>query len=144
MQIEWSAEEAYILGKATLNRQFKKLSDQAEWIDGNRISIIHPILEEGVIKGKASITCNAEKRNGETYISECTIVIPKLTDEEAKLECEDEIETSYPTEWLDKYGEYRKEKAVKACIQYKTSERPDAMKKYYEKYLEAEIAGLEE
>ena len=141
--MEWSDAEAYLIGKVVLNKHFDKLSDRAEWVDNNKITITHPLTVDMIDKGEIVVTCKAEKRNGGAHISECTIVIPKIPEDEAKLDCEAEIESSYPIEWLDKYGEYEKDKAMKACIKYKTETIPNSLKEYYEKYLENEIAGWE-
>jgi len=142
MPIKWSVEDTYILGKVNLNKTFKKVADDIEWRNNKgELSIIHPILEGGVEKGKATIDCKAEKTNGEILIKTCTILIPRPTQEEAKSDCQDEIETSFPTEWLDKYGTIEKDEAIKACIEYKRSTKPKTMQEYYDEYLETIIEG---
>ena len=141
--MKWSDAEKYLIGEVAVNSQFDKLSDKVEWENNNKITLKHPVVVDMITRGEVVVSCQAEKRNGGAHISECTVVIPKIPEDEAKLDCEAEIESSYPIEWLDKYGEYEKDKAMKACIKYKTGTIPNSLKEYYEKYLENEIAGWE-
>lgn len=144
MKIEWTAGDTYIIGKTKLNKTFKKVAGDIKWKDNKgELTIINPILEGGLEKGKITIDCTAEKINGDIQIDTCTIIIPKPTAEEAEADCKDEIETSFPTEWLDKYGTIEKDKAIKACIEYKRTTRPKLMQDYYEKYLEMTIEGAD-
>jgi len=142
MSIKWTESDAYILGEIILDKKFKKVVDSTKIKNKKgKITIINPILEGGIEKGKVTIDCNVEKRNGEILVNTCTIMIPRLTVEDAETECIDEIESSFPIEWLDKYGETEKNKAIKACIEYKRITQPERMKEYYEINLENEIEG---
>jgi len=142
MIAKWKIEDTYILGEAAVNKSFDKVSGNIEW-RGNKgkLSIVNPILEGGVEEGKVTVDCKVEKKNGKIHVETCTILISRPTEEEAKMNCQDEIETSYPTEWLHKYGTTKKEEAIKACIEYKRTTRPNEMRDIYDEYLESIIEG---
>lgn len=142
MTAKWKIEDTYILGEAAVNKSFDKVSGNIEW-RGNKgkLSIVNPILEGGVEEGKVTVDCKVEKKNGKIHVETCTILISRPTEEEAKMNCQDEIETSYPTEWLHKYGTTKKEEAIKACIEYKRTTRPNEMRDIYDEYLESIIEG---
>jgi len=141
--MKWSDAEKYLIGEVAVNSQFDKLSDKVEWENNNKITLKHPVVVDMITRGEVVVSCQAEKRNGGAYISKCTIVIPKIGEDEAKMECKDEIESSYPIEWFDKYGVHERDKALEACIKYKTETIPNELKEYYEKYLINEIVGEE-
>jgi len=138
---KWTIGEGYVHGEVVLDRKVKDVKwGKITWTNKKGRLIGHQDVydESGLEKYKIEVDCVVEKVDDGILIHDCRVLIPRPTVEEAREECVAEVEMSYPTEWLEKYGEHEKEKAIQKCIETKRDEYK-AHKEYWETNIESKI-----